>query len=149
MDELVTAWLAGGSGCACAVGEWSQLALVADALAARGVPVRSGNRELLDRLGDDADGADRAALDRAWTAWTEALQADRGPLALHQLELAVAERLDLTRLATIARPVLLLVPGGLAYATATEAGVPLPPAVCPAGRAWSWAADRGWDVRVA
>ncbi|MCC7495222.1 MAG: hypothetical protein IT204_22935 [Fimbriimonadaceae bacterium] len=143
VDEALAAWLAAGSGPATLVGSWSQTEQAAAALSAAGVAVRSANHELLARLGPgDHRLAQQRALREAYEQWLAELATEPGPLAIGRFELLVAEHLDLTRLADLRRPVLLLAPGRLdgravrLYATPEELGWPWPPALAPRERCW-------------
>jgi len=89
----------------------------------------------------------RRAVNEAFERWLhEASQSDE-PIVVRDLELAVAEHVELARLTELGRPVLLLAPGrserNLArlYATGPHDGLPLPPAVAPRDATWVLDAD--------
>ncbi|MBI2300552.1 MAG: hypothetical protein HYU66_16705 [Armatimonadetes bacterium] len=126
-DEILARWPAEGAGCALAVGGWPDLAELAQRLCSAGIAPVALNAAILAHVdqpealaaaeadepaGDhDQRRAVREALATGYDRWLAAAGADGEPLAVEALELAVAERLDLHRLAELPRPVLLLVPG--------------------------------------
>lgn len=167
LDSAVAAWRAAGAGCAAMVGDWWQVERAAAALAAE-APVVRLTAELLARVeeveelaawdarqhppGGESDAARREALLRqgrmqdrlgaAFAAWLAELPAGK-PVVVRDFELAVAERLDLTRLGELTQPTLLLVPGEIdgtlvrIFGSKTQRGLPLPPALAPPARVWA------------
>ena len=159
-EQLASIWQTRTSGCGTALGSWQAVARLATQLAAAGVPVTRLGTELLARLDDPdslAEAADsrspeaaetvRLAVTDAFEQWLSEAAAETGPLAVRDLELAVAERLELARLAELNRPVLVLAPGRAArklarlYATGPYDGVPLAPAIAPKDATWELSSD--------
>lgn len=159
-SQMVSKWLARGRGCATAVGSWTALEGLAETLSAAGVAVCRLGSEIVQRIPDpdsflvpgdplarEGREAARQAVAQAFEAWLEEAGAGHEPLAIRDLELAVAERLELARLAELGRPVLLLAPGRTAgatvrlFATGPHDGLPLPPAVAADGATWTLEAD--------
>jgi len=142
------------------VGSWTALAELSAALSVAGVAVCRLGTELLRRIPDpdslaaaeevrspEAADAVRRAVGQAFDAWLREAATQGGPLAVQDLELAVAERVELARLTELGRPVLVLAPGLAArhlarlYATGPHDGVPLPPAIAPRDATWVLSSD--------
>lgn len=159
-EEVLAAWLSAGE-CGVAVGSPESLTILEQQAAARGLRLVRLNHAVLSHLSDPDSlaatevglaGADagaepspgrtveprtriRGALQTAYAAWLEQLRGEAEPLVVTDLELALAEGLELGELATLERPVLVLVPGELrdgkvrCHATLEREGELLPPAV--------------------
>lgn len=158
--QLASHWQTRGHGCGTVVGSRRDLAALAEQLAAAGVPVCRLGAALLQRIPEAdslAAAAESRALESAETArravaqafetWLADTAGETGPLAVQDLELAVAERVELARLSELGRPVLVLAPGRLVrqmarlYATGPHDGLPLPPAIAPRDATWELSPD--------
>lgn len=159
--ELVAALRDAEAGCCAAVGDPPAIQAAETALREAGVPTVRLSAEILARLPDAVALASaeldtlrlappeegvpritanreaiRAELEAALAAWVAEVSGSPGPLAVRDLELAVAERLDLICLAELGRPVVLLVPGRRQgrlvrlHAGGSRPGEPLPAALC-------------------
>lgn len=159
-EELLAAWLNQG-GCGVAVGSAHSLAAVERLATDRGLVLVRLNQAVLALLADPdglaatevglaaatttaETGAGRqaepraqvrTALTTAYSAWLTDLHVSAEPLVVADLELALAEALELGELAALGRPVLLLVPGSVregkvrCHASPDREGELLPPAL--------------------
>lgn len=114
------------------LGRESVLEVVAAQLRAAGQPITALNEQLLARCPVSPDIPHDSALAEAFEAWLGEQSAESAPLVLARVELALAQRLGLERLASLPRRVLCLIPGGVRgqrprlFGTAHKPGLPVP-----------------------